>query len=254
MTAATTHLVEAIYPRLLAGEPRGVLPGFSTRARVDSPLRGKQEPMEWALDESAWLAAHEARGVVLGSAATERRVAHELTLWVTVGDTERELPVLLVADSDEDQIRDLRVYHSTWPLTGGHVVRGPLRESDPSSRCPEPVASYEAALLAGDVDRIHALFEPDGYVREPAGSAYKHVGPAREDFYGPLRTAGGVRLTNVTCTDDGVSVFAEYLCDEWGGTRVPAQAGAAVWERSAAGKISALRIYDDVLRPKGLFG
>jgi hypothetical protein len=78
-----------------------------------------------------------------------------------------ELPVILVADVQDDEIRDLRVYHSTWPLSGGHAVRPPLMQYDLTERPPEPVGTYHDALAAGDAAAADAVYEPEGTVREP---------------------------------------------------------------------------------------
>ena len=223
------------------------------KATIDTPSGGKQLPPEWVSEERSWLAAHSAKTASVSTIITETRVAHEIALTLQIDGKAVELPVLLVADIAEDSLRDLRIYHSTWPLSGGHLLRGPLLEPDVSAELTEPVASYEKALAAGDVDTLQSLFEDDGYVREPSGEAYKHVGEAREEFYGPLRETGGVPLKTVAVTDDGYLTVIEYNCDEWGGTRFTAQAGAAVWERSAAGAIAGVRIYDDVMPPKELF-
>ena len=245
--------VQNLYPSLIAGDVGSVLPCFGMKATIDTPSGGKQLPPEWVSDERSWLAAHSAEVDSASTIVTESRIAHEIVLTLRIDGKAVGLPVLLVADIAEDSIRDLRIYHSTWPLSGRHIERGPILEPDANVELAEPVASYEKALAAGDVDALQALFEDDGYVREPAGDAYKHVGEAREEFYGPLRTSGGVPLKVVTVTDDGYLIAIEYICDEWGGTRLPAQAGAAVWERSGAGAIAGVRIYDDVMPPEGLF-
>jgi hypothetical protein len=63
-----------------------------------------------------------------------------------------------------------------WPLTGEHHHRAPLLEQDPDLHDPDIVGDYQRALAAGDAEAAVATFEPDAYVREPAGSAYIHRG------------------------------------------------------------------------------
>lgn len=249
----TIECVQNLYPALIAGNVGSVLPCFGMKATIDTPSGGKQLPPEWVSEERSWLAVHSAEAKSVSTIATETRVAHEIALTLQIDGKTVELPVLLIADIAENSLRDLRIYHSTWPLSGRHMVRAPLLEPNANAELTEPVASYEKALAAGNIDALQALFEEDGYVREPSGEAHKHVGEAREKFYGPLRKTGGVPLKTATVTDDGYLTVIEYICDEWGGTRLPAQAGAAVWERSAAGAIAGVRIYDDVMPPEGLF-
>lgn len=249
----TVECVQNLYPALIAGDVGSVLPCFGMKATIDTPSGGKQLPPEWVSEERSWLSSHSAETKSVNTIITDTRVAHEIALILQIDGKTLELPVLLVADIAEDSLRDLRIYHSTWPLSGGHLVRGPLLEPDANVKLAEPIASYEKALAVGDVDALQSLFEDDGYVREPSGEAYKHVGEAREEFYGPLREAGGIPLKIATVTDDGYLTVIEYICDQWGGTRLPAQAGAAVYERSGAGAIAGVRIYDDVMPPEGLF-
>jgi hypothetical protein len=62
-----------------------------------------------------------------------------------------------------------------------------------------------------------ALFAEEGYVREPSGSKYKHVGPeGRQGFYSAALDSGGVTLKHCTATFDGTRFAVEYICDEWG--------------------------------------
>ena len=147
----------------------------------------------------------------------------------------------------------MRAYHSTWPLTGDHVRRGPLIDPEVEF-AQEPVDSYIAAMATGDIDALDSLFEEDGYVREPSGDRFKHVGSDRASYFRPLRERGGVGMTMVTSIDDGKSAAIEYLYDEWAGVKVDSQPGASVWERGPDGKIAAVRIYDDVTTPAWVAG
>src|SRR5204863_3615923 len=88
-----------------------------------------------------------------------------------------DLPVAIVADKQSDgRIDELRMYFSSWPLTGRHMNRPPLLQPDPELRESDVVAEYQRALSAGDVDAVVAAFEPGGYAREPAGGQYIHTG------------------------------------------------------------------------------
>jgi hypothetical protein len=51
-------------------------------------------------------------------------------------------------------------------------------------------------------------------------------------------------------TDDGVRCALEYNCVRWGRRRLGPQAGLAVCERSRDGLLAAVRVYDDVQRPR----
>jgi len=101
---------------------------------------------------------------------TTERVIHELNLYLLVDGEERELPVMLVADTTGEAVRGLRIYHSTWPLTGKHAVRHPLMQYALPQRPPEPVGTYHEALGNADAETADSVFEPDGSVRELAGA------------------------------------------------------------------------------------
>ena len=242
--------LRVLYPRL-AERDIGAIGVFCLKATVDSPLGGKQLPAEFVSETCAWLARHDASSEPMHDVITPDRVIHELLLRVSVDGTERELPVMLVADVEEDCVRDLRVYHSTWPLTGSHIVRPPLMQYRLAERPPEPVGAYHEALAAADAAAADATFETDAYVREPAGGEWIHYGPDRTQWYRDILRLGPIALHLGTISDDGETVVYEYMADFWG-EAMPAQAGAAAYQRGPSGKLSAARIYDDVQPPAAL--
>ncbi len=160
----------------------------------------------------------------------------------------------VAADRDDDgRIIELRIYWSTWPLTGEHNHRAPLLEPDPGLHDPDIVGEYQRALASGDADAVVATFEPDAYVREPSGSAYVHRGPGEllalyRRFFS---NGGGIRLEQCSLTDDGHACALEYNILRWGRTELPPEAGLAVYVRSASGKLASARIYDDADPPLG---
>ncbi len=241
--------VRTLFPRIAEGD-LGVLGVFAPNATVDSPLGGKQEPSEFLAETHAWLERHQARIEDVHTTVTPERVVHELVLWLDYNRAETEIPVIVVADVQGDLVRDLRLYHSTWPLNGVHAVRPPLMQYDLDTEPPEPVGAYHRALEAGDAAAADGVFEPDGTVREPAGAAYAHSGADRTAWYHAVLSTGTLPLHLGTITDDGVTVVYEYEVDRWGETRIPPQSGAAAYERGPSGKLVEARIYDDVRPPE----
>lgn len=241
--------VAHLYETLANGED--VTDRFNTDA---TPLRGAQPVSQWATDEHEWLRAQHASLFPVNHIVTDSYASAEYVLAITHDGNAVELPVHLVAELADDTITALRVYHSTYPLTGQHLVRAPLVEPTPSLHPKPPVDVYEQAMTDGDPLALDALFEPDGYVREPAGASFKHQGPARlDEFYRPAFSGGPVPLKLCTIIDDGAALAFEYVCDRWGPVRLPAQAGSAVYVRSHRGLLDAVRIYDDVAPPPELF-
>jgi hypothetical protein len=244
--------VESLYPRLIEGDI-SVLSGFCAKATVDSPLGGHQQPPEFVAETRAWLGAHDGRVEEPRTMVTPKRVIHEFNLCLSIDGADKELPVLVIADiAEDDCIRDLRIYHSTWPLYGRHEVRSPIMHYALAEKPAEPVGTYHTALAAGDAAAADGVFEPDGVVREPSGSAYAHGGADRAEWYRTILADGPIPLKLGTITDDGTSIVYEYEVEQWGSQRIPPQAGAAVYERGPSGKLISARIYDDVNPPAAI--
>jgi hypothetical protein len=183
---------------------------------------------------------------------TPTRTVEEVVLNLLADGGRVELPVAVVSDRNPDRtLKVIRVYHSTWPLTGEHRVRPPLLPADPNLHVEGTVGDYQRALAEGDLEGILATFEPDGYAREPSGAAYLHRGiEALRDLYAHMfANSGGIGLDHCTLTDDGVRCVIEYNGVRWGNTEIPPQAGVAVYERGGSGLLAAARIYDDVEPP-----
>ena len=244
--------VRDLYPRLVDGDI-GVLSSFCERATVDSPLGGRQLPPEFVAETRAWLARHDARVVDLRTMETPGRVVHELTLWLVIDGHECELPVMLIADIADECIRDLRIYHSTWPLYNTHEARHAVLHNYHIAEEPaEPVGTYHRALSLGDAATADSVFSPDGVVREPSGSAYTHSGADRTAWYAKILADGGIKLHLGSITDDGETTVFEFLVDQWGSERLTPQAGAAAYTRGPDGKLVSARIYDDVTPPAAI--
>lgn len=245
-----TDLV-SLYPRLIDADLSAVS-AFAPKATVDSPYGGKQQPAEFIAETHAWLERHQAVTEAIHTVETPNRVVHELTLRLVVDGETRELPVMLIADVADDCIRDLRVYHSTWPLTGTHLLRRPIMQYDLDEPPPEPVGTYHEALGEGDADKADWCFEPDGCVREPAGGEWVYCGEARTKWYRMILAEGPIVLHLATITDDGETVVYEYMADQWGEEPMTPQAGAAAYQRGESGKLVSARIYDDVTPPASI--
>jgi hypothetical protein len=147
----------------------------------------------------------------------------------------------------------LRIYYGNWPLSRRHTNRPPLLQPDPDVHAPDVIGEYQRALAAGDLAGVLATLEPEAYVREPAGGQYVHRGRAEvvallELFFSG---GGGIPLEHCAITDDGRSCALEYNIVRWGRTKLPPEAGIAVYVRGASGKLASVRIYDDVDPPLG---
>jgi hypothetical protein len=239
---------------LSAGDTESFRSLFRDLPAVDTPadgrITGNADFERFVGDQQAWLRNHGAAASLLAVTAGDERVALEFVLVLRQEGGTIDLPVAVVADRAGDGVSAIRVYHSTWPLTGAHRVRAPLLPPAGSLEEPPVIRQYMAGIGTPDVEAVLALFEPDGIVREPGGAAFRHEGPGGlRAFYATALAEGGVRLRHCTATFDGMRCAVEYICDGWGRVRFAPQAGIAVYELGSTGRIRAVRIYDDLAPP-----
>ena len=243
---------------LMAGEPDALIESFTGEPELHDPVRGRIKGARafeaFVTETSAWLRQRNVSVEDVERVVAERQGFEELVLHLDSETGRIELPVAIIADKSDGRIDELRIYSSSWPLTGRHANRPPLLQPDPELRESDAVGAYQRALAAGDVDAIVAAFEPEGYAREPAGGEHVHRGPGGlRAFYEQLfSNGGGIPLEHCALIDDGRSCALEYNVVRWGKTELPPEAGVAVYVRGQSGKLAAARIYDDTDPPLGV--
>jgi hypothetical protein len=249
------HL-EAAEAAVHSGDPTRLIETFPGGVRIDDPRFGRVEGkagLTAFCDASArWLADHDGRPTPVAVTNGRTRVVGEFDLGLTRDGQPFVLPVAVVVEPDAAKRSVwIRTYHSQWPLIGHHVVRPPILAKDPTVTESDVVGEYQSALAAGDADRITATFEPDGCFREPAGPQFRRCGTdVLLDFFSRFFSAGGgIVLEHCTATEDGVRTALEFNAVRWGSRDLPPQAGIAVYERGATGKLREARVYDDVEGP-----
>jgi hypothetical protein len=239
-----------------SGETEALVQSFAGEPELHHPVRGRVRGRRaferFVTETNAWLTAHNAVVGDVQRIITPRRVIEETVLKLDGDQGRIELPVGIAADRDEDaRIIELRVYYGTWPLTGRHARRPPLLQPDPDLQAPDVVGEYQRALAAGDVEAAVAAFEPDAYVREPAGGAYVHRG--RDDLVALHEwffSSGGIALEHCAVTDDGLSCALEYNVVRQG-RELPPEAGLAVFVRGSTGGLAGARLYNNADPPLG---
>jgi SnoaL-like protein len=244
---------------LLVNEPDALVESFAGEPELHHPVRGRikgaQAFKAFVIDTHQWLSQPNVSVEDVERVVCERRGFEEAVLHFDSENGRVDLPVAIVSDRTPDgQIEELRMYFSSWPLTGRHANRPPLMQADPELRESDVVAEYQRALSAGDLDAVVATFEPDGYAREPAGGEYIHRGDdGLRSFYEALfSNGGGIPLEHCALVDDGRGCALEYNAVRWGETELRPQAGVGVYIRGESGKLAAARIYDDVSPPVAL--
>jgi hypothetical protein len=263
---ALAELEERRHPRLrsvpyfdglVMGELDALLGSFVGEPEVHHPIRGRVKGAaafaRYVADTRTWMAERNVTVEDVNVILTPARGVEEVILRFD-GDAggRIELPVALAADHDGARLVELRIYYSTWPLYGRHAVRPPLLQPDADLHGPDVVGEYQRALAAGDAEAAVATFEPDAYVREPAGGPHVHRGTdeLRSLYQRFFSNGGGIPLEHCTAIDDGRACALEYNVVAWGRTELQPQAGIAVYARGDSSKLAAARIYDDADPPE----
>ncbi len=221
---------------------------------IDTPLEGRVKGedafLEFVDHQHQWLKGHDVGQQFVEITANPKRICVELLLYLRHDTRNLDIPVAIVADLDGDRVSEIRIYHSMWPLTGKHKLRDPILKQSDVLEEPDFVKQYMQALGRGDYEAVVDLFEDEGYAREPASSGFTHSGKTGlKDFYSNILRDGGIVLKHCTVTFDGKRAVIEYNADSWGKTKLPSQAGVAVYELGMNWKMHAARIYDDVTPP-----
>jgi SnoaL-like protein len=250
-------LVEVpFFAGMMTGELDALIGSFAGEPEIHHPVRGRVKGTRavaaYVADTKRWLEESNASIEDVALTLTGGRGVGEAVLHLDAGSKRVDLPVAIATDRQPDRrIDEIRIYYSSWPLTGRHANRPPLLQRDPDLRDRDVVGEYQRALAAGDLDAIVDSFEPDAYAREPVGGDYTHKGPeGLRAFYGWLfSNGGGIPLEHCSLVDDDRACALEYNVVRWGRTELPPQAGVAVYVRGESGRLSAARIYDDVQPP-----
>ncbi len=242
---------------LRTGETDALVGSFAGEPEIHHPIRGRVEGVrafKWFVAyTNTWLAESNAVSSPVHQIITPQRGIEEIVMTLDGDGGRFELPVAIVAERDADRrIVELRIYYSAWPLTAKHGHRPPVLQPDPElNGPPDVVGEYLRALADGDVDSVVATFEPDAYVRQPAGGPFVHRG--HDQLHGLYKrffsNGGGIALEHCTVTDDGSACALEYNVFRWGRSDLLPEAGITVFVRGSTGKLASVCIYDDVDPP-----
>jgi hypothetical protein len=245
--------VVPFFDGLLTGEMDALIESFAGVPELHHPVRGRIKGekafRQFVAEMTSWMTERAVEVEHINFLITAPRGVEEVVLHLNGDHGRIGLPLALAVDHSEDgqRITELRLYFSSWPLTGRHANRPPLLQPDRDLHEPDIIGDYQRALAIGDVEGVLATFEPDASMREPAGDPYIHRGTAElralyERFFS---NGGGIPLEHCTVIDDGRACALEYNVVAWGRTELPPEAGIAVYVRGDSGKLAAARVYDD---------
>jgi hypothetical protein len=258
MATLLPDMAERYWQLLIDGDADALLALFTGAPRIDAvhpgTVEGEDAVRAFAAGTHDWLTGMRAHLSPVRTTRGDFRSIAEQELHLHLDDgRDVHLPTAVVAERAEaPRLERVSVYHSMWPLNGRHDVRRPFLEVDPDLQPPDVVGRYEEALAQGNLRAIMDLFEPDAYVREPAGAPFVHRGEehVRDFFLTSFGNVGGVVHDLCTVTDDGEACVVEYNAMKWGQTVLQPQPGIMVCERGTDGMLlHAVRIYEDVATP-----
>lgn len=235
-----THELEETWPgQVVIYDPR------------EGEVRGHRQLRRFVRNNQAlWAERHVRIETVAATSVGGRAVVELLAHLDDHNGQPMDWPIAVVAESFNEQSAVFRTYCSQWPVDGQHHIRHPVLKPA-NTPLSEVVDRYLAALSAGDLDAILNAFAPDAYFRESIGPHSLHQGSSelRSYFAKCFKAGGGLTLEHCTVTDDAVRCALEFNCVRWGTHDLIPQAGIIVCERSPSGRLSAVRIYDDIEPP-----
>jgi hypothetical protein len=253
VAAPVTHAVSLYVPLLIDGDLQGLLDLFANAPRINDPWQGWIDEAKLELfvaTSSEGLIERRASVEHVATTSTPLGAVEECILsLVRRGETVR-LPVAIAAASSSAGLTSVHVYHSMRPLTGAHAIRRPILPGLPELRLPRVVERLHERIATADVAGVLELFDARGVLREPESECDVIRGVDElARFFGRLLAQGGISVERCSLTDDGSSCALEYNLIEWDDLDLPHQAGLAVYDRSPAGLLAAVRLYDDIERP-----
>jgi len=252
------HPVARYVPLLIAGDERGLRDLFVGAPRVNDPRLGWVDDTrfsEFVLNSHRGLLERHASVEHAAITATTSGATEECVLTLVRSGSAAVLPVAVAGDtSPDDLLVSIRIYHSMWPLLGVHLVRRPILPRVRPLALPDVIGRYHDCLARGDLSGILEQFAPQGEVREAGSLTALHRGSeALRRFFALLfENGGGIALEQCAIRDTGSTCALEYVITAWGRSPLPPQAAACVFERSDAGLLAAVRMYDDVSVPPRL--
>jgi hypothetical protein len=252
----TWHPISRYVPLLIAGDEQGLRDLFTGAPRVNDPRLGWIEDArfaEFVSNSHQGLTDRGASVEHVTTTATGAGATEECVLTLVHSGYAVALPVAIASETSPDALLEsVRIYHSMWPLVGFHLVRGPVLPSITALALPDVVGRYQDCLARGDLGGVLEQFAPEGEVREASGPAVLHRGldDLRRFFSLLFSNGGGLGLEHCAVADEGASCALEYVVTAWGRSAFPPQAAASVYERADTGLLAAVRMYDDIERPR----
>jgi hypothetical protein len=199
MAITSTDPTAAYLPALATGSADSILGLFAGEPIIDDPRSGRVAgPAAVAVfvaTQARWMREHEVELDPLRTTIGRDRSLTESLARLTVAGERTELPIAVVGDQTGGSLREIRVYHSNWPVEGRHRLRPPILPEDRDLVIPDIVGAYMEALAAGNLAGSEAgSNRPATSASRAAGSTYT-AGPR---VFGRL-TAPSSRWAGSTC-------------------------------------------------------
>src|SRR5215211_3112348 len=111
-----------------SGETDALVESFAGEPELHHPVRGRVKGTDafrrFVSTTTTRLAERNVAVEHLDLIVTPQRTVEEVVLHLDRDDGRIALPMAIAADrTDDGHLVELRIYFSTWPLTGGHAIR-----------------------------------------------------------------------------------------------------------------------------------
>ena len=174
--------------------------------------------------------------------SSDVRIVHEISIELAnVHGPIKRHNFAVVADLEQDRVLRARVYYGYNNITGGHEFSRPaMLPHDPTvfDGLAPPVKQYLASIANGWTE-VYRMFTEDG--------CFAHFcGPSLPRFFVVAMHTGPVPIKPTTATCDSSACAVEENLDSWGNPFSINTGGLAVFEFTEEGRISRMRVYDDI--------
>lgn len=253
----------AMINALCTGDVEAIRSLFSGAAEIDDPFAGRHVDGGFERMIREWRPVQGAkvdRVEVTSSTTQGRSNGTEITVHLSRDSGSVALPIVVVSEFAEDgKLERSRLYyrralvdnvqHHRWPILAEKPHRSPLNA---------PLAAYQTALRAGDVEGMMATFGPgfhfDGHGQSQDLDAGLGMGrydreetrTALIQMFG-LNPQGGATIEHLNVIDDGKTTVLEFNLHQGvpEDPQIRAHAGVACYELGDDGLLVEARVYDE---------
>ena len=158
----TTHVIGQLFDNFVHGDAEWITGIFPGPVAIDTPLSGAvdgRDALTASLEQEGYWWQERVQSI--DTLTTLENAYHdvvELRVNLRHKGKTLDLPVAVFGQKSGGGYGQIRIYHSTWPLTGSHLYRAPIVWPDAHLDEPEVIGAYFDGLWRGDTAATLSLF------------------------------------------------------------------------------------------------